>query len=505
MIKKTLFLLMLFFSALFLIACDQAGDFDDVVSDIKEQLPRLVNADFVLPQTDEATIEWRYEGEWLADRFVFESPFFVTDTELVATIRIGFATETVRFPLTLVPLESAENDNRIDIQMPITLDQLTRETYVDADIRIHTKKNGRDVLEHETTDVRVRGRGNSTWFMPKKPLRIRFEDKTSILGLPKAKKYVLLAEYSDKSLLRNTLVHKFSGLLDHIEHAISTRTVELYVNGSYEGVYTLAEQVEVYDTKLAVEVNPKMIDTGYFLEIDHRFYENNEQEGREWFLIEGIPYQVKEPEMEEPFYTIEHTAFIQTVLREVEDALIRKQGYEDVIDLDNWIDYFLVQELFKNVDVGFSSVFIYRQPAGKIKLGPLWDFDLALGNADYIDYGPENFYGMLPYKNRWFELMMDIPDVRERFRLRYKEVYQDAVRPLLQAIPYLGLQMEEKAERNFERWDILDRYVWPNPQPVVLRQTYSEQVQYVRDYLTDRALWLYYAIDGDRYQSGRFD
>lgn len=505
MIRKVCVLSIVLFWTFFLMACGESGEFDDIVSHIRERLPRRVNADFMLPQSDEATISWRHEGEVLGDRFVYESPFFVTDTELEATIRTGFSKETVRYPVTLVPLESAENDNRIEIDLPISLNQLTRETYVDADVRVYTKRNGVDVLEHETGDVHVRGRGNSTWVMPKKPIRIRFEDKTSILGMPKAKKYVLLAEYSDKSLLRNTLVHKFTGLLEHIEHTLSTRAVELYVNGFYEGVYTLTEQVEIYDSKLSVDINPDVIDTGYFLELDHRFYENNEQEGREWFLIEGIPYQVKEPEMEDPRYTMSHRDFIRNILLEVEDALIEKEGYEDVIDLDNWIDFFIVQELFKNVDVGYSSVFIYRHPAGKIRLGPLWDFDLSIGNADYIDYGPENFYGMLPLKNRWFQLMMDIPDVRERFRVRYKDVYREAVSPLLKSIPYLGLAMEGKAERNFERWDILGHYVWPNPQPVVQIDTYDGQVRYVRDYLTDRSLWLYYAIDKDRYQRGLFD
>jgi spore coat protein CotH len=82
-------------------------------------------------------------------------------------------------------------------------------------------------------------------------------------------------------------------------------------------------------------------------------------------------------------------------------AIEQQDGYEDLIDLDNWIDYFIIQEFVKNVDVGWSSVYMYKEPQGKLKFGPVWDFDLAYGNADYIDYGPENWYGMREYKNHF--------------------------------------------------------------------------------------------------------
>ncbi|TVP86732.1 MAG: hypothetical protein EA375_00860 [Acholeplasmataceae bacterium] len=500
-------LLMSFMGSLLLYGCSPLGpeDMETLAIRIQEDLPRVVNHDFTLPSYPGANITWSVQGNTYEDTFVYESPWTDLETQIDARIRIGGTTQTYTYPLTVLARDSAANQNRLDITMPVPLSQLTRETYVPISITVTTTRNGEAFLEHHASDAEIRGRGNSTWFMPKKPFRVRFSSNTSVLGMPAARNYVLLAEYADKSLLRNTIVHKFSSLLEHLDHHIQTRAVEVYVNGTNQGVYTLTEHVEIHRNKLFIESVPGELNTGYFFELDQRFWEQDIDEGFDWIVVRGIPYDIKRPNTSHDNYTAAQAEFLREIILAAEDALIAQSGYEDLIDVDNWIDYFIVHELFKNVDVGWSSVFAYREKDGKLKLGPLWDFDLAIGNANYIDWGVENWYGMREHKNRWFRLMMDVPEIRLRFRDRYLEIHALYLPEIIQAVPVLAHAMSDMAGRNFHRWQILNMWVWPNTPPMLEATTYMGQTEFVLDYIQYRAQWMAEAVNSSRFLNGQFD
>jgi hypothetical protein len=189
---------------------------------------------------------------------------------------------------------------------------------------------------------------------------------------------------------------------------------------------------------------------------------------------------------------------------ELEEALIQKQGYQQLLNVNQAIDFFLIHEISKNVDVGWSSVFMIKRQNGPIEYGPLWDFDFAYGNADYIDYGPENWYGMRTWKNRMFILMMQIPEIRTQFKERFHMFYEDILPDVIALIETLGTSLNESAERNFTRWPILTSYIWPNPWQMVNRTTYSEQVSYVRGYVMDRTSWMRIEMNTSRYTQGIF-
>ena len=357
----------------------------------------------------------------------------------------------------------------------------------------------------QTAEVEMRGRGNSTWSMPKKPYRIRFNEAVSLLDMPEARNYVLLAEYADKSLFRNTVVHKFSSLLESLDHTITTRVVELYLNDQYQGLYILTEHVELAPEKLFFESTPGEIDTGYFLEMDQRFFEKGNVDGVDGIVVAGVPYEIVRPSTSNRRYIPEQTAFIRDYFIAMEQALSNRTNYEDYIDLENWIDFFIVQELFKNVDVGWSSIFIYKKAGDVVRLGPLWDFDLAMGNADYIDYAPEHWYGMRRTKNRWFQLMMDIPEVREQFKERYIEIYQTILPDFLESLPPMFEAKIPLAQRNFERWPILGEYVWPNPPGMLTKSTVEHQHDYLLNFIIRRAYWMYKEVQTSAFTQGRFE
>ena len=472
---------------------------------LESKIPLSINASFELPSLIDHEITFEFENQVIEDVFIYEAPFFDQTIDLNITVQNGNVTESFTVQRTLVAPDSANNISRIDVYTPEATFDIPRDRNMRISFKLTQDINGEMTDIIDTEAARIRGRGNSTWGMPKKPYRIRFDEAVSLLGLPETRTYVLLAEYADKSLLRNTIVHKFSSQLEHLDHTISTRVVELYINDVYQGLYVFTEQVELAEEKLFFETVPGVLDTGYFLELDQRFFDKGGIEGLTGFVVEGYPYEIVRPDPEDKDYLPEQTAFIKAYFEDLEAALMAKHGYEDYIDVDNWIDFFIVQELFKNVDVGWSSVNIYKRPGDVVRLGPLWDFDLAIGNADYIDYQPENWYGMRRDKNRWFMLMMDVPTIRERFKIRYKEVYEEILPPFMAELETLYEAKAPYAERNFQEWDILSIYVWPNPPGMLERNTYRHQFEYVKNFIQTRADWMYNEVQSSKYAAGRFN
>jgi len=390
--------------------------------------------------------------------------------------------------------------------LPYSVNNVTDVDYTQASITATMAKNGSTEIELDTDAAQIRGRGNSTWLSyPKKPFKIKFDVKTSLFGMPSSRDYVLLAEYADKSLMRNTIVHKMSSLMNYLPYSIETRFVELYVNTVYFGVYVLTEQIEFQSNKLSVESIAGTANTGYLFELDKRLYDIYDLPNNTWFEVGSQPYAIVEPQSDDPLFSDIHKTYLTLYMNQVEDALMAKTGYETLIDVDAWIDYFIIHELTKNVDVGFSSVYLYKEANGPLKPGPLWDFDFAIGNADYIDYGPEGFYGMMPYKNRLFTLLLDIPEVRQKFTERYSDFYYDALPLILEMIPILASSIEDQAERNFDKWQILDISFWPNPMEVINANSFAAQVTYVENYLSLRGDWIFVTVYEDNFRDGIFD
>ena len=507
---KKISVLMLFMILITVLMSCQTIDVDQLFEktsiEIENSLPKTINHDFMLPKIEEANVTYEINGVIYEDEYVYESPFYDINTQLKYTISKNSQIYEGSIDITILSDDSGFNHYELHLTLPESVENVTRETYMQAAVLAKKHVNGVEEVELETMEAQIRGRGNSTWFTyPKKPFRLRFDKNTSIFGMPEAKNYVLLAEYADKSLMRNTIVHKLSSLSDVLPYTLETRFVELYINTTYMGLYVLTEQVEVHKNKLDIESIAGVADTGYLLELDMRFFEQTIEPGYDWIVVNGIPYEIKDPNSDDLGFSSIHADYMFNYMKNVEDSLIAKSNYETLIDIDAFIDYFIIQELIKNVDVGYSSVFYMKEAGGLLQPGPLWDFDFAIGNADYIDYSPENFYGMKAYKNRLFKLMMDIPEIREQYRIRFHQYYLDQLPELYEMIPVLSSSIENQANENFLKWQILDEYVWPNPIEIVEANTFTKQIDYIDNYLKDRAEWLLYAMNEEDYNEGIFE
>lgn len=490
-------------------ACETWRDFTDELMQLEDeliaQIPDKINADVAVVLDDNYRVSYHVNGITSEDYYVYEAPFYDQPTQFELTISRGASSATFSKEVMLLSRDSGHNRYQMKINRDQVTDAINLETYVGVSVEVTYIKNGDIFTEIMTDEAGLRGRGNSTWYVyPKKPYRLRFDKNTSILGMPEAKSYVLLAEYADQSLMRNAITHKMSQLFTHLRYAQDIRFIDLYLDDLYQGVYMMTEQVEIHPNKLYIETLPGIIDTGYFFELDMRFYQMDIEEGNGWFIVDRHPYQIKEPDPDDPAYLDEQADFLKEYFYRLEYALTVVGDYEDYLDVDNAIDFFLIHEISKNVDVGWSSVYMIKEPRGKIAFGPIWDFDFAYGNADYIDYGPENWYGMRIYKNRLFSLLMARPEIRERFKWRY-QWYMDEVLPeMMEMIPVLGDSIANMVERNFETWPTYGTYVWPNPIEMIQANTHDKQVDYLLDYLMLRSAWIENEMNTERYSQGEF-
>ncbi len=338
----------------------------------------------------------------------------------------------------------------------------------------------------------IRGRGNTTWGMPKKPYKVKLDAKAGILGMPKDREWVLLANYDDKSLLRNIVAMEISRRLG-FSWTPGMVSVELWFNGAYQGVYTFSEHKKVSPYRVNIEVataennSGDGLTGGFYLE-----FENESINEPCWVKSEryGVTLMYHEPE----YPTEEQQAWFRNYLNAFESTLYAlghddrgEKNYYDYIDVDSFINYYILEELAKDPDANFrKSTYIAKERGKKMELYHVWDFDITFGNCNYWGNGliPENFVLKdCVWYNRLFNKDRDWVDAVVR---RWDEVY-DELNTIPQYIDEQVRLLDGAQDRNFERWDILGKYVWPN---AVWYDSYEEEIQYLKDFYGERLMWM---------------
>lgn len=362
----------------------------------------------------------------------------------------------------------------------------SKDVYVKGQLVINP--NARFDQEKEPVSMEIKGRGNSTWGMPKKPYRLKLDSKTKILGLPAAKNWVLLANYADKTLIRTSFAFSLGQMVgaDFTPHGIP---VEVVMNNQYLGSYLLTEQVEVNENRVNItELKPEntsiaQITGGYLLELDERRDEDF------WFETKKkLPFAVKSPKE----INTAQKNYIKTYMQEAEDVIYSSdfadpvKGYAKYINVNSFINWFLVQELLKNQDArNYSSMYYYKNRDGKLGMGPLWDFDLAMGNVDYSD--AINPRGWWVRNGLWFNRLFQDPAFKQKVRNRWDEIKDKEIAEAFKNIDKNAAYLEFSQRENFKKWNILNEIVWPNPQ---VFRSYEGEVKQIKSWLTTRIAWL---------------
>lgn len=239
---------------------------------------------------------------------------------------------------------------------------------------------------YESVDVAVKSRGHSTFTKPKKPYVFKLPAKQGLLGMPPARKWILLANFMDHSNVRNSLALEISRCTS-LGWTPSWRFVDVFLNGKLQGLYLLVEAVEVKKQRLNLDT-----DKGFLLECD-----SYEDDTIYYTAHKQLPYHIKYPD---PASSVQQKA-ISDRLNKIEDMLYGGNKsdltpiYNRYIDLNSFVDWWIVHELTQNAEPnGPRSCYMYDKGDGRLRMGPVWDFDLAfitVGLDDGGDIRPARF------------------------------------------------------------------------------------------------------------------
>lgn len=302
-----------------------------------------------------------------------------------------------------------------------TQTNVTRD-YCAAAVRVIDKKGGTEP-ELSDTGAKVKIRGNSTSSGAKKPFNIKFSSKTDLLGMGKNKKWCLLANCYEKTLLRNQTVLDFSAAIG-LAYTPKYRVCDVYLNEKFLGSYLVTDAIGASKTRVDIDTDANE----FILERD-----SYTDEGTTYFTtdIYGIRFGINEPDEQ----TAGQKAWLFDFVAKAERALAggSLKEIEKYFDVDSMVDFYIVLEYFKNVDVGTGSTRFYIKN-GRIYGGPVWDFDLSAGNCssdyyrDYNNVGTSgNSWEGLWCERMWFRPLLSVPSVREKLAARYAELQDEII------------------------------------------------------------------------------
>ncbi len=362
-------------------------------------------------------------------------------------------------------------------------------------------------------NISIELRGNSSQFLfPKNNFGIETKDAdwiedidTSFLNFPTEEDWVFHGPYSDKTLMRNVLVMQIAQ--DMGNYASRTQFVELFINGSYWGIYVIMERIKRDKNRVDIaKLNPEEnegddLTGGYILRIDwgepnwisQYNFANNPSE--------APGFQIVYPRNDDLSFVQEQ--YIQSYVDSFENAMASPdhffagKHYSEYIDVNSFIDRLVLNEISKNVDGYRLSEYFHKDKdsnGGKLKAGPIWDFNLAFGNADYCndvweDYGwiyQDFCINNTPF---WWREFFTDQDFVNQLNCRWQELRAEVL-----SFDYLDSFIDEKVEeinpalqRNFSRWPVLDQFVWPNPE---VTGSYESEVENLKDFLSARLSWM---------------
>ena len=428
-----------------------------------------------------------------------QTPEITVTPEKKAKITACFVPESTGLPVMTINTEGA-------------VDILTKEYYINCEITLldNTEK-GKSV---GSAVAEIKGRGNSTWEkFDKKPYKFKFDKKQNLFGYGKEKTWVLLADYRDYSLLRNMLALNAGLTMSELGYTSKGQSVELYLNGEYRGVYYLCEQIQVKENRVNVtEEDEDLVqlpeELGYLVEMDGWAIENKSStpnlttDGDIYVTVgdslkSNRAYAIKDPE--DVFYKADGTLnydYVNYVQNYLATALDAVQGddyalVEELINVKSFAQAYIIYELFKNPDTNYSSVYFYWDKDGALQCGPIWDFDMAIGNVSHKGNGvfasTETLWTAA--QNPWFKALLKFDEfkalVGEELAANEASLRASIANDLAYARAHA-----DAYKKNFEAWDIMGKQTWSNPSYLVEITSWEKHLTYVENYLNESLAFL---------------
>ncbi len=390
-------------------------------------------------------------------------------------------------------------------------------SYIQAEMKIIDQKTELNTLASEaevTSKISIRTRGNTSRYYDKLGYLFRFinedgmEQKQEVLEMEAHDTWVLNASYIDKTQMRNYMWYNLAGEL--MEWAPDVRFCEVFLNGEYQGLYTAVEKVSTGEGRIQItEVKEGLKETSYILELDRQSVNTTAEVDSFAFHIGMKQTDVQQVAIEYPGKSKLTQEMIEDITDEISsfekalysyDYASKTYGYYAHVDIDNFVDYFLINEIARNLDAGSCSTYIYKDINGKLKLC-VWDFDNCCNNY-FTD--PFEVSGFFMQKQAWFEMICKDEAFVDRVVKRYWELRENIFSDerLLEQIENIKGYLGCAIDRNYKKWG--DIFETEYDEFAALGRplaSYEEAVEQYKNALLGRLAWLDENIEALRFYS----
>lgn len=474
--------------------------------------------------------------EWYVnDKLVSTSSSYTpTEKDLESMIRVdtrvGNETYSASMYCSKLPVVYIDTENGAKIE--------SKDYYIKGSMKMQGNDQYNNDKELFNGEIEIKGRGNTTWGMPKKPYKIKLKKKSNILGMGKQKHWVLLANYSDESLMRNKLAYDLSGAMGMPQ--MESTWVDVVLNGEYVGNYQLCEQIRVGETRIDVydwenfaedcaatiataegmsedqagdledymkeesmdwitsgkftfegreyrisdysSIKIPDITGGYLLELDEYYDEVSK------FKTEsGQPIMFKAPEFIATNATM--LQYVQDYVQAFEDAVqavtytVNYQGetkhYSELYDMDALVDYWLINEIFFNEEFNKKSTYMYKEVGELMKMGPMWDMDYSSGGEGetyQTRAWATTYFSRNAQAKMWYKYLISDPYFVLKAQERYWEIRNTYVQDMLESIDTNYEYIKESGKLNSSMW--------------TYKQTFDEDVSSLKSWFATHLAWL---------------
>ncbi len=330
----------------------------------------------------------------------------------------------------------------------------------------------------------------------------------SLMGLPKENDWILYGPYCDKTLIRNALTFALGNKMGHY----GSRCIfsELFINNNYQGLYILMEKIKidinrVHISKLDPDDNAgDSLTGGYILKLDKEFNGSNGWVSKYKVGGKSVNIMYHDPKYEA--LTSQQKIYIKGCMDNFETMLNGPDfadpvnGYRKYIDINSFIDYFLISELTRNIDSYQISTFFYKErdsKGGKLVMGPLWDYNLAWGLAYYSGaYDPNGWIkeGIVDNVDDWpipfwWDRLLQDESYKNQLKCRWIQLRSTVLSDIAvdNTIDSLVSAMGDAVGRNFNKWDIINSNIPPNK---YIAGSFEKEIEYVKNWANDRVKWM---------------
>lgn len=401
----------------------------------------------------------------------------------------------------------------LDIDLESNYYEFISQNKIPASLSVINDFDGNDI---ENAEITIKGRGNSSWkCSPKKSYTIKFAKKCSFLGMNEAKSFALIANYFDKTQMRNGFAYSMAkDLFSNLAWTPGCKFINLFINGVYQGLYLCVETPKINKERINIDnlencVSASDFDNyGWLLEANVRA-----DESFNFTTDRNLVFSLKDPDGDD--ISPEFQECIKEKIQTIEDSLYAdeedpdgafdnpdsKNYWKNIIDEKSLIDWILLEECAKNPDSNmYSSCYVYFNPSDqKLHFGPVWDFDLGFGNIrdtsyekTYQDWKTKIYwrYNSVTVNNNWFNRLWSSKEFKNLVKLRYEELNEQLVQYFSNYKNNLFDNLESSIKINITRWSILGKETYKCPEGYEQRVTYSDEADYLSEWLTNRFSWI---------------